>query len=331
MKNKHLTLSLILIVFGCNATPQTKTTNETSPSPTTFDAHLANPSVLNKNNWSHGAKDCDKDQQPILDIYQHNADTFIIRQNKCLTYEAPFIYVFIGKEKILVIDTGDINQYPEFSLYTQIKSAIGLIHQNKDWLVIHTHSHGDHVAGDPDFSDRFNVSLAGTKAVDIQHFFGFKNWPNETAHIELGERKLTIIPTPGHQEEAISIYDPHTQWLMTGDSLYPGKIYIKDWQAYKQSIHRLIDFTSQHHINAILGAHIEMTNQPGLYYPIGTQYQPDEHPLGLSVTDLQKLNFSLEKYPKEAPDNALIFDHFIIEPMGFFQRTLSHIVRLFGT
>jgi hypothetical protein len=39
---------------------------------------------------------------------------------------------------------------------------------------------------------------------------------------------------PDNQEETISIYDHQTKWLMTGDTLYPGYIYVKDWQAYRK-------------------------------------------------------------------------------------------------
>lgn len=326
-----LTLLLLLTIWGCNAFPQISDDNKQFNSNINFNTPPQHTSILSKKQWFHGAENCNNNSHPALDIYQHDVNTFIIRQNKCLTFEAPFIYILIGQNKIVVLDTGDIDTDANFSLYTQIKSAIGLMHQDKEWVVIHTHSHRDHTAGDQAFSAQSKVKLIGTKANDIQAFFGFKNWPNEVAHIQLGKRELTIIPTPGHQEEAISIYDPATQWLLTGDSLYPGKIYIKNWQTYNKSIRRLVDFSNQHMIKAILGAHIEMTNQPGRYYPIGTQYQPNEHPLDLSVSDLQKLSFTLEKYQEEAPDNALVFDSFIVEPMGFFQRTVSNIVRFFNT
>ncbi|MCH2236210.1 MAG: MBL fold metallo-hydrolase, partial [Crocinitomicaceae bacterium] len=62
------------------------------------------------------------------------------------------------------------------------------------------------------------------------------NWPNDISEYDLGNRKLSIIPTPGHQNQAIIIYDAHTKWLLTRDSFYPGQIYIKDWQDYKLSI-----------------------------------------------------------------------------------------------
>ena len=33
---------------------------------------------------------------PEVQVHAYNATTYIIRQNKCRTFEAPFIYVLIG-------------------------------------------------------------------------------------------------------------------------------------------------------------------------------------------------------------------------------------------
>ncbi|WP_299490614.1 MBL fold metallo-hydrolase [uncultured Shewanella sp.] len=340
--NNKLSLLLLFSLWGCSSLPQASNNHDNTGM--TLKKSPQHTSILMKAQWSHGAKDCTHHQQPTLDIYQHNANTFIMRQNKCLTYEAPFIYVLIGQDKILIIDTGDIEKHADISMYTQIKSAIGLTHQDKKWLVIHSHSHGDHVAGDHFFSAKKNVTLVGTKAQDIQNFFGFNDWPNDIVQLKLGQRTLSIIPTPGHQEEAITVYDPDTQWLLTGDSLYPGKIYIKDWQSYKKSILKLTDFSEQYPVKAILGAHIEMKNKAGQYYPIGTQYQPNESPLDLPLSDLHALNAVLNQHLHEKQGNdikehnesnneitPLIFERFIIVPMNFFQRMMSNMARLFNS
>jgi hydroxyacylglutathione hydrolase len=39
--------------------------------------------------------------------------------------------------------------------------------------------------------------------------------------------------------------------------------------------------------------HIEMTTTPGLDYPVGTTYQPDEPPLEMTVEHLQAVNAAL--------------------------------------
>ena len=58
--------------------------------------------------WNEGSKDCIKNPQPPIQVHRYNADTFILRENLCATYEAPFIYLLIGKTKALLIDTGAV-------------------------------------------------------------------------------------------------------------------------------------------------------------------------------------------------------------------------------
>jgi hydroxyacylglutathione hydrolase len=65
--------------------------------------------------WSEGAADCAKNSQPSLQVHPYNARTFILRENLCATFEAPFMYLLIGSRKALLIDTGDVadpNQVP---------------------------------------------------------------------------------------------------------------------------------------------------------------------------------------------------------------------------
>jgi hypothetical protein len=58
--------------------------------------------------WNEGSKDCIKNPQPPLQVHRYNAQTFILRESLCATYEAPFIYLLIGKTKALLIDTGGV-------------------------------------------------------------------------------------------------------------------------------------------------------------------------------------------------------------------------------
>ncbi|KZN52727.1 MBL fold metallo-hydrolase [Pseudoalteromonas luteoviolacea] len=315
-------ISLLLILLsGCSIhTEQTLNThsmNEAS-SPNT---------VLTKLKWHHGAQNCETSQFTANDIYQHDASTYIIRQSKCLTYEAPFIYILAGQQTILVLDTGAVGERTAYNLYQTLETLLGKKQlSEKALLVIHSHGHSDHYQGDWAFENRVNSTLIKPSKAALQAYFKFEKWPDGQATIDLGERELTIMPTPGHQEESLSIYDPQNKWLLTGDTLYPGYIYVKDWNAYKYSINKLSQFAKNNPVSAILGAHIEMKNVPKQYYPIGSTYQPNEAPLDLSVEKLHALNSVLKA--NESP-TELIFDSFIIKPMNFFQRTLSNIARWF--
>lgn len=315
----YIFIVLLVAIYGCST--QT-TVNAASNSPL---LSVTSQSTLSKSSWIHGAANCDTDQNPAIDVYKHDEQSFIIRQNKCLNFEAPFIYVLVGKLKILVLDTGALGGNATFSLYTELANILGKEQlASKKVLVVHSHSHGDHYQGDSHFDGQPNVTLIKTSATEVKQFLGFKQWPQGQKTIELGGRKITIMATPGHQEEAISIYDEQTKWLLTGDTLYPGYIYVKNWQKYRSSIARLTTFAHNNEVIAILGAHIEMKSQPGLYYAIGSTYQPNEAKLDLRVESLQRLNTQLNK--TDQPDE-IIFADFIIKPMSYFQKTLSNIAR----
>jgi hydroxyacylglutathione hydrolase len=180
-------------------------------------------------------------------------------------------------------------------------------------IVAHTHSHGDHTAGDIQFKDNPNTTVVGLGVDDVKSFFKIENWPFQNSKIDLGDRVLEIIPIPGHQKASIAVYDYETKILLSGDSFYPGRLYINDWQSFKLSTQRLVDFTSQHKITYILGNHIEMTKTPGKDYPIGTTFQPDEHILPLKVKDLLLLNEALKSLGDKPARK--VYDDFIIYPI----------------
>lgn len=313
-------LIMLLSAFGSRLLAET---GPTISAPNSIS--VERESVLGGYRWIHGSRDCVVNLDPEIDVYAHDQTTFILRQNKCTTFEAPFIYVLVGRSNILVLDTGDIEDPSDFSLYETVRSVLGQgVIADKEILVIHSHSHGDHYRGDAHFVGKPKVTMVNPTGDDVRSFFDFKEWPNGQASVELGGRTLIVIPTPGHQEEAITLYDPQTKWLLTGDTLYPGYIYVKNWEEYKSSIMRLVLFSESNDVTAILGSHIEMTGEPGEYYPIGTTFQPEEAALDLAPDSLGKLSNLLQE-PYEGKE--LIFDRFIVKPMNIFQRTLSNLAR----
>jgi hydroxyacylglutathione hydrolase len=284
-------------------------------------------STLHQKKWIHGSTDCESNLDPSIDVFRYDQSSYILRQNKCLSFEAPFIYVLFGDEKVLVLDTGATKSELDFPLYETVQGLIddqsqGDVKVDKELLVIHTHSHSDHYTGDSQFEGKPNVTVVKPNSEAVQQFFAFSDWPNSETNLELGNRKLIIIPTPGHQAEAISIYDPHTKWLLTGDTFYPGYLYVKDWNEYKNSIARLVSFSNAHEVGAVLGAHVEMTNKAGEYYAIGTNYQPNEAPLVLMPESLAALNSELKKSDKP---KKIISNEFIVAPMNTFQKMISNV------
>ncbi|MEH6611697.1 MAG: MBL fold metallo-hydrolase [Halioglobus sp.] len=282
-------------------------------------------SVLGVHSWIHGSDDCSTNSDLAFDVYAHDKTTYILRQNKCITFEAPFIYVLVGLDEVLVLDTGAAEESSDISFYNILGATLGQdVMDSKIIVVVHSHSHSDHYGGDAQFNDKNQVTLVKPNAEAIKEFFDFEHWPNGEARVELGGRTLIVMHTPGHQEESITIYDPQTRWLLTGDTLYPGYIYVKHWENYKKSIARLELFSESNDVTALMGSHIEMTRTPEKYYPIGTTFQPDEAPLDLRPGSLKELNDRLQgSNGKE----ELVFDGFIVAPMNGIQRTLSNIAR----
>ena len=226
------------------------------------------------------------------------------------------MFLFFGDDKALLMDTGATKDDDVFPLYDTVKGIINewsKKHGEVELIVAHTHKHGDHYAADNQFKGKPNTRVVGLEVDDLTNFFSISNWPEEMVEFDLGNRLLNIIPIPGHQVSSIAVYDASTKILLTGDTFYPGRLYVKDWNAFRLSIERLVKFTNNHEVATILGNHIEMTQTPGEDYPMGTMYQPNEHQLPLSAFDLKELSASLTTLG-DVPTRK-VHDSFIIYPV----------------
>jgi hydroxyacylglutathione hydrolase len=233
---------------------------------------------------------------PDWEVHQFNPDLFILRESGCTNYEKPFLYLLFGKQKALLLDTGAGSAKTNDVVS---KIIAGWLASNKltkiPLLVAHTHGHGDHIAGDDQFRGGPETELIEPTVPAVQAAFGIRNWPDSFGSVDLGDRVLDVIAIPGHQDSSIALYDRRTGILFTGDSLYPGRLYVSDWAAFAASTQRLIAFTKGKPISYILGCHIEQSRQPFTDYPVGTVYQPDEHGLALGRAELLELNEALEQ------------------------------------
>ena len=50
---------------------------------------------------------------------------------------------------------------------------------------------------------------------------------------------------PGHEASHVAVYDHGAHLLLSGDSIYPGHIFIQDWRTYRASMQRLEAFLSE--------------------------------------------------------------------------------------
>jgi hydroxyacylglutathione hydrolase len=241
--------------------------------------------------WIHGSRSPQERGDPPWQVHHYRDDTVIMRQSKDADFEAPFTFLLFGVETALMLDTGAVDDDALRDTVDRLMADWLARHPRSDYqlVVAHTHAHGDHVAGDPSFVGRPDTVVLGTSVQDVQAFFGFTGWPQEVVDYDLGQRRLQLIGIPGHEAASIAVHDERTGLLFTGDSVYPGRIYVRDIPAYVDSMSRLVDFAEERGVSYVLGCHIEMTTQPGRDYELGCRYQPDEPPLQMTLGQLRAM------------------------------------------
>ena len=246
--------------------------------------------------WNEGSPDCAKNPQPPLQVHQYNARMFILRENPCTTFEAPFMYLLVGSTKALLIDTGDI---ADPSVVPLAETVMGLLPADGaaklPLLVVHTHRHLDHRAGDEQFTHFSNAQVVGFDIDSVRSFYKFTDWPNGLAQVDLGDRTVDVIATPGHSETEVSFYDRSTGLLFTGDFLMPARLLIDDTSADVASADRVAAFVKDRPISFVLGGHIEM-NSAGELFPWESQYHPNEHALQMTKDDVLALPAAVHSF-----------------------------------
>jgi len=246
--------------------------------------------------WNIGAEDCAASPQPPLQVHTYEPQTFILRQSPCANFEANFIYLLIGSDKALLIDTGAVADPQAMPLAKTIMELVPeKDHKKLPLLVAHTHRHLDHRAGDPQFASLPSVQVVPFDLEGVRAFFGFSNWPNGIAHLDLGGRTVDVIPTPGHNQTHAAFYDSRTGILCSGDFLMAARLLIEDAAAYRESALRVVDFLKTRSLTHILGGHIEL-NTAGRAFRFGSHHHPNEHRLELARADLMALPAAFERF-----------------------------------
>jgi hydroxyacylglutathione hydrolase len=239
--------------------------------------------------WNEGAKDCKASPQPPLEVHAYNLRTFILRENLCSTFEAPFMYLLIGSTKALLIDTGDVADPNQMPLEKTVMQLLPVSGKTKlPLLVVHTHRHLDHRAADSQFANVPNVEVVGFDIDSVSRYYNFTDWPNGFSEINLGDRIVDVIPTPGHNATHVAFYDRDTGLFFSGDFLMPGRLIIDDAIANLVSARRVAAFVKDRPVSYVLGGHIEL-NACGETFPWESRYHPNEYVLQLSKEDVLAL------------------------------------------
>ena len=269
--------------------------------------------------WLTGGPNCLT--VPDWQVHEYNEDFYILRESGCINAEKPFLYLIFGESKALLEDTGVAYETTKAVAPTapvimdlMEKWAKRKHHAPVSLIVIHSHSHGDHTAADGQFQQMSGVQFIAATPSEIQKAAGIANWPTDLGQIDLGSRIVDVIPIPGHDVASIALYDRVTGNLMTGDSLYPGRLYVTEAQipTYTASAQRLVDFVKLNPVAHVLGTHIEQGSQAYFDYPRGTTYQPKEHVLQLSRAHVFELAEAFRKM--DGKPIKMVYPDFAVVP-----------------
>lgn len=200
---------------------------------------------------------------PWFAVYRVSAGTFALVEPR--HFEEAISYLVLGAMRAALIDTGMgiANIRAEVERLTDLPVT-----------VVNTHSHYDHVGGDHRFlevwalDDEHEIAriegglgraecaryLAPGFYLDLPPDFDPATYEIRPAAvtrrlhhldgIELGGRTLTVHHTPGHSPGSICLLDSRDGLLFTGDTYYPGTMYVHldgaDFEAYVRSVGYLL-------------------------------------------------------------------------------------------
>lgn len=162
-----------------------------------------------------------------------DATTFAIGEPRY--YQGNYSYLIVGTRRAILFDGGSGLE----DITPVVRSLTSL-----PVTVVPSHLHFDHVGvlgrlgktamiDDPDLRARARGSRLTLRRYEFLGFadrlpslsFRIDEWWQPGASIDLGDRQLRILATPGHTPTSVSLYDQNRQQLFAGDFIYPGELY----------------------------------------------------------------------------------------------------------
>jgi glyoxylase-like metal-dependent hydrolase (beta-lactamase superfamily II) len=236
--------------------------------------------------WTFGSVIAARNRDPRIQVMQYNEDTYLMRENICVHWEGPFTYLLFGNQGALLIDTGATAEAEWYPLRRTVDGIItrwaSIRGRTKVPLTIVLTSGEDKAQnqGAAQFAGRPDTTLVPMSLAGMKTFYGLDvTWPQGTGKIDLGDRVIEVLPTPGTHKDGVSFYDPYCHLLFTGDFLYPGKIQIANDRDFIVSLERVKGFMAAHPVKWVLGGHVEMQFAPGVAYPRFYTFKPFERVL----------------------------------------------------
>ena len=104
---------------------------------------------------------------------------------------------------------------------SESKPIINFIEKNNLELkfILNTHHHFDHVGGNLELKDKYNLLIAGNEN-DKKRIPGIDILLNETEKFLFNSHEFQVINTPGHTSDCISFYVKSMKSVFTGDAVF---------------------------------------------------------------------------------------------------------------
>jgi glyoxylase-like metal-dependent hydrolase (beta-lactamase superfamily II) len=212
------------------------------------------------------------------------------------------IYLILGPEKALLIDTGS-GLFP-------IKPVVDKLIEHRELIVINTHTHFDHRGSNDEFetihvheyemknaSMPFDISFLKDSPKEIVNRYSTKSFLYQPSanvepiydgdRFELGDISIEVIHTPGHSIGCISLLTSKGE-IFTGDTAHYGTMYLprkKDFPTILHSISRFREMCDANIIHEVYPSHEK--------FPVGRELFDD---LYNGINNIENIWETRERY-----------------------------------
>ncbi len=145
--------------------------------------------------WIHGSVSAKANTDVRIQVHRYNEHTYILRQNPAIHWEAPFMYLLMGNERAVLLDTGATEEEEFFPLRETVDKVLRRWSsaQNVEMpelLVLPLGSDQSQTAALAQFANKPYTTVmapgSGERASLVTQ-----------QQLDLGGRVLSVIPTPG--------------------------------------------------------------------------------------------------------------------------------------